>query len=203
VLDVQSGRLLKKVEGGREPEGLTIRPDGRVVYVACEGDSEVVAVATDNLDVVSRMRTESRPRSIVFTKDGTQAFVPAERGAAVTVLDAIRHKPMTKITIPSSSTISPARPMGSVLSPDGKNVFISTGRGGSVIVIGVASDRILRTFNDVGMRPWGIGISADGKHVFTANGPSDDVSVIDLDSGRIERRIRVGGHPWGIAVAND
>ena len=55
--------------------------------------------------------------------------------------------------------------------------------------------------DDVGARPWGIALSKDGKKLYTANGPSADVSVIDIESGKVDRRIAVGGSPWGIAVA--
>jgi YVTN family beta-propeller protein len=91
--------------------------------------------------------------------------------------------------------------MGSVLSRDGKQVLVSNGRGGTVAVIDVASRKLVRMIDNVGDRPWGIGISPDGKKIYTANGPSDDVSVIDLETGRVERRIKVGGRPWGLAVA--
>jgi YVTN family beta-propeller protein len=52
----------------------------------------------------------------------------------------------------------------------------------------------------VGARPWGIAVSPDGKRLFTANGPSNDVSIIDVASGTVEKRIKVGGLPWGVTV---
>jgi len=67
-------------------------------------------------------------------------------------------------------------------------------------VIDVAARKVARLIEDVGARPWGIGISADGKQLYTANGPSGDVSVVDIASGKTEKRISVGGSPWGIAV---
>jgi YVTN family beta-propeller protein len=53
----------------------------------------------------------------------------------------------------------------------------------------------------VGARPWGIGVSPDGARLFTANGPSGDVSIIDAATGNVTARVKVGGLPWGIAVA--
>jgi YVTN family beta-propeller protein len=200
VLDSLTGKISGTVAVGREPEGISMRPDGKFVYVACEGDSEVVAIDSTTLKVLSHMRTELRPRSIVFTRDGSTAFVTAERSAAITVLDSLRHRTVATIAIPSGVEKSPARPMGSVLSPDGKYLFISTGRGGSVAVIDISTRRVVRTINYVGARPWGIGVSPDGKHVYTANGPSGDVSVINVNTGSVEQRIKVGGHPWGLAV---
>jgi YVTN family beta-propeller protein len=43
-------------------------------------------------------------------------------------------------------------------------------------------------------------VSADGTKLYTANGPSGDVSVIDLATGTVERRIDVGGSPWGVTL---
>jgi YVTN family beta-propeller protein len=90
--------------------------------------------------------------------------------------------------------------MGAVLSPSGREVFVSLGRAKSVAVLDVASRKFLRSIEDVGGRPWGIGVSPDGRKLFTANGPSSDVTVIDVAGGTIDRRIAVGGSPWGIAV---
>jgi YVTN family beta-propeller protein len=91
--------------------------------------------------------------------------------------------------------------MGAVMSPDGREVFVSLGRAKSVAVLDAASRKFVRSIEDVGARPWGIGISPDGKKLYTANGPSADVSVVDVLSGKVDRRIAVGGSPWGIAVA--
>ena len=104
--------------------------------------------------------------------------------------------------IPSETGKSlPARPMGSALAPDGRHIFVSNGRGESVAVIDVATETVVRMINDVGARPWGIGVSPDGRNIYTANGPSDDVSVVDVETGRVDRRIKVGGRPWGLVVA--
>ena len=53
----------------------------------------------------------------------------------------------------------------------------------------------------VGDRPWGIALSRDGTRFYTANGPSGDLSIVDPASGTVEKRIHIGGLPWGVAVA--
>ena len=201
VLDVTTRKVVQRVAVGREPEGVTVRPDGKVVYVTCEGDGDVVAIDTATRKVLAHIPTEARPRSVVFTKDGSTAFATAERGAAVTVIDARHHRRIATISIPAEEGKQlPARPMGSVLSADGKQVYISNGRGESVAVIDVATRKFVRSIPDVGTRPWGIGVSLDGSEVYTANGPSEDLSVISVASGKVERRIKVGGRPWGLVV---
>jgi len=202
VLDLASGKVEGKVAVGHEPEGVTLRPDGKVVYVTSEQDNLVVAVATGTLKVLAQMPTGPRPRSVTFTRDGATAFVTSENGAQLTVLDAARDKPAGSIKIEAvAKTPLGPRPMGSALSPDGKTLYVSCGRGESVAVIDVAKRKVVRVLDGVGTRPWGIGVSRDGARLFTANGPSNDVSIIDAASGKVTARVKVGGLPWGVAVA--
>ncbi|MES1165981.1 MAG: beta-propeller fold lactonase family protein [Verrucomicrobiota bacterium] len=201
VLDLAGVAPPRKVPIGKEPEGVTVRPDGKVVYVTSEEDSVVVVVDTARLVEIARVPTGPRPRSIVFARDGKTAFVTDEFGALVTVIDAVKHKPAGAIKIvPKAKTVLSPRPMGAVLSPDGKHLYVSNGRGESVAVIDVARRKLVRMIDGVGTRPWGIGVSPDGKRLFTANGPSNDISIIDAASGTVEKRVTVGGAPWGLAV---
>jgi len=90
--------------------------------------------------------------------------------------------------------------MGLAFSPDEKQLFVSTGRGGAVAVIDVAKRVVDRVIEGVGARPWGIAIAADGKHVFTANGSSDDLGIVDVAGGRLEKKVQLGGLPWGVVT---
>jgi len=129
-------------------------------------------------------------------------FVTNENSWSISVLNAARLTLAATIRMPRPDAAStPPRPMGAVLSPDAKLLFVSNGRARSVSVIDVEKRTLLRTFADVGQRPWGIGVNADGTRLFTANGPTGDVSIVDVASGAVERRITLGGSPWGIAVA--
>jgi YVTN family beta-propeller protein len=203
VLDLRSGHVgvSQRVPVGKEPEGVTVRPDGKVVYVTSEEDNEVVAVDTRTLRVVAHVTTGPRPRSIVFSRDGKTAFVTSENGSLVTVVDVAKNAPAGTIKIePRAKTVLGPRPMGAVVSPDGKELYVSNGRGESVAVIDIATRKVVRLIDGVGARPWGIGVSRDGKWLYTANGPSGDVTIIDAAAGTIEKRVKIGGLPWGLAV---
>ncbi len=41
LVEVDSGQILRRVKVGEEPEGVTIHPDGKEVYVTNERDSTV------------------------------------------------------------------------------------------------------------------------------------------------------------------
>jgi PQQ-dependent catabolism-associated beta-propeller protein len=202
VVDLKSGTVAHKVAIGHEPEGVRVRPDGKVVYVTSETDNEVTAVDTRTFKVLAHIPTGPRPRGIAFTKDGRTAFITCENGAQVTVVDAVKNAPSGSIKVAAKAkTVLGPRPMGVALSPDGKTLYVSNGRGESVAVIDVGTRAVSQLYDGVGARPWGIGVSADGRTLFTANGPSNDVSVVDATTGHVDRRIKVGGLPWGLVVA--
>jgi len=203
ALDIATATIRGRVKVGGEPEGVTVRPDGAVVYVTSEADNAVYAIDTATLVVKAKIETGPRPRAVAFSRDGGVAFVTAENSGAVTVIDAAAHTPSGTIAIPpTAGTPTPPRPMGAILSPDGRQLFVSLGRARSVAVIDVAERRLVRTIEDVGARPWGIAVSADGRKLYTANGPSGDVSIVDLATGTVERRVAIGGSPWGVIVVN-
>jgi YVTN family beta-propeller protein len=198
VFDVPSRAIRGKVGVGKEPEGVTVRPDGKVVFVTSEQENKVFVVDTAELRVLAQIPTGRRPRSIVVTHDGLTGFVADELGATVTVLDATTYQVQGAIKIYENSPMPTGpRPMGEVLSPDGKTLYVSCGRGGSVAIIDVATRSQVRSIDGVGDRPWGIAVSPDGTRLYTANGTSYDMSIVNLTTGNVDKRVHIGGLPWG------
>jgi YVTN family beta-propeller protein len=197
VVDLGTGQVTTRIPVGDEPEGVRLRPDGKVVYVTSEVGNEVAAVDIASQKVVAKVEVGPRPRGIVFTPDGKTAFVTCEQGGEVAVIDAQAHTRRSTIVIDPTK----AKPMGAALSPDGKTLYVTNGRGGTVSIIDVASEKIVATIPNVGVRPWGVTVSADGSKLFTANGPSNDVSVIDLTTRTVSKRIPVGRSPWGLTLS--
>lgn len=199
IVDVAAGTVRARVPVGREPEGVTTEPDGKLVYVTSEADGKVTIVDPRAAKAVADIPVGARPRGIAFTSDGARAFVTNEGDASVTVIDARAKRATGRIALAAQGGGMPPRPMGVALSRDGHRLYVSAGRAGSVAVIDPATSQVVRTIADVGARPWGIAVGGDGK-LYTANGPSNDVSVIDPDSGKVLARIAVGHGPWGIAI---
>jgi len=201
VVDLASGKIRGRAHVGNEPEGVTVTPDGKLVFVTSEGSNEVTAVDTQTLAVVAHVPTGPRPRSIAFTPDGRTGFVTNENNASLTVVDVAASKPAGDIKLHLASPMPAGpRPMGTALSPDGKLLYVSTGRGGSVSIVDVASRQQVRSIDGVGDRPWGIAVSADGTHLYTANGSSHDVSIVNIETGNVDKRVALGGLPWGVVV---
>ena len=198
VVDLATGKVTARVKIGDEPEGVTVTPDGREVYVTCEDDNEIFAVDTATLKVVGRMKTAGRPRSVAFTKDGNVAFVTDENAATITVLDrAARAVTQAIVIARSKESPTPPRPMGVVLTPGWPERARLTRPRAINRRHRRRTRTVARTIENVGDRPWGIEVSADGTTAYTANGPSADVAIIDLASATVKRRIATGGIALG------
>jgi YVTN family beta-propeller protein len=202
VVGLVSGKVERSLPVGGEPEGVTARPDGRVVYVTSEADHEVAVIDPVKQRVLTRFAVGKRPRSIAFSADGAHAYVTNELSGSVSVVDAQRHRVLHTIDLsPPSSHAPAARPMGIVVARDGEHAYVTTGRGRSVVELELRGNTVTRTLTDVGARPWGIAMTEDGKRLYVANGPSNDVAVIDTEAWRGTARIPVGRSPWGVAIA--
>jgi YVTN family beta-propeller protein len=201
IVALGTGQVELSLPTGGEPEGVTARPDGRVVYITSEADDEIAVLDTSKRQIIKRFKVGDRPRAIAFAADGSRAYVSNELSASVSVIDAQRHDVLQTIQLPQPSAAPPPRPMGVVVAPDGAHAYVTTGRGRSVVELELRGHSVVRTLADVGARPWGIDVTADGKQLYVANGPSNDVAVIDTASWRVARRIPVGRSPWGVAIS--
>ncbi|HEX6575518.1 MAG TPA: beta-propeller fold lactonase family protein, partial [Gemmatimonadaceae bacterium] len=144
---------------------------------------------------VSTFLVDVRPRAAAFSPGGARAYISAEVGGSVTVVDVAKHEPIGTISLEKGE----GKPVGIVVSHDGRWLYAANGRTSTVSIVDLSRGTVSGTIR-VGRRPWGIALSRDGKRLYTANGLSNDVSVIDIASRKVIATIKVGGRPWGVAV---
>jgi YVTN family beta-propeller protein len=128
VVDVKSCKIIASAKTGDEPEGVTIRPDGKVVYVTSEGDGDVAAIDTTTNAVLKRIPVGHRPRGIGFLPDGSRAFVTLEDDGAIAVIDSVRHGFLRTIQLGDANATPRPRPMGIAVRPDGSMIYVTTVR---------------------------------------------------------------------------
>ena len=86
IVDAASGKLLKTVPVGKEPEGVKTSPDGKRVYVTSEVASLVHVIDTASAKVIKNITVGKRPRRFAISADGTQLWVTNELGASVSII---------------------------------------------------------------------------------------------------------------------
>ena len=195
ILDATDGRVIASMAVGGEPEGVTLSPDGKVVYMTSEEHHQVAVIDVAGARVVKTFEVGLRPRFSEFSDDGRIAYVSGENDGSITVVNAQTHTPLRTLKLQGAL----ARPVGMAVAHDGSRLYVVTGRGKQLLALDPANGKVLASV-EVGPRPWGVAISPDGRTLFTANGSSTDVSVVDAATFRILSRIPVGDSPWGLIV---
>ena len=66
-------------------------PDGRWVYVTCEGTGAVEVIDTATTKMVKELAVGGRPRAAAFLPDASKAYVTSETGGTVTVIALPDH----------------------------------------------------------------------------------------------------------------
>lgn len=192
---LENGQRRATFPVSEEPEGVAVEPRSGEIYVSCEALGELHIFSGVGGREVARLNIGGRPRSVAFSADGTRAFVPAEGGNGITIVDTVRHRIERTIAVPGEEAL----PMGAIVTPDNRTLFVSTGRGNTIVAIDL-SRMVVKATIPVGRRPWGIALSPDGSQLYSANGGSNNVSVIDVATLAERQRIPVGDGPWGVAT---
>ena len=193
-VDPAKGEVLHTIPTGEEPEGVTLTPDGKLIYATSEDAGTVTVIDIATAKALKTIKVGRRPRNVTFLPDGSRAFVTNENDGTLSVIDTAAQEATHTINLGEG-----LKPMGQAMSRDGSRLYVSTGRGKQVVIIEPSTEKILASF-EAGQRPWGIALSPDEKLLFTANGPSNDVSVIDVATRTVVKKIPAGNRPWGVLV---
>jgi YVTN family beta-propeller protein len=158
-------------------------------------------IDTRTFTVIANVFVDTRPREARFTNDAKQAWVSAEIGGTVPVIDAETKQIVKKLgfRIPG---IRPEliQPMGIRFTNDGKTSFVALGPANGIAVVDVARIEV-RKYILVGQRPWHMSLHPDGKTLYVANGLTNDLTVIDVAAEKAVRSVPAGGAlPWGVTV---
>ena len=177
------------------PVALKLSPDGRWLYVVCEGSDRVLAVDTRSQRVAGQVQVGRKPRGIAISPDGKSLYVSDEESDAVTEIDAETLR--IRRTLPAGWG-----PVGLTTDRAGKVLFVANTLGDDVSLIDLQSGQEIKRLQ-AGHYPEYVALSRDGSRIYVANllarlAPSDQPPVSELtviDPGRqvVAARIDVPG----------
>ncbi len=177
------------------PVALKLSPDGRRLYVVCEGDDSVLAVDTKTRQVLARLRVGHRPKGIAISPDGKSLYVSDEESDAVTEIDAETLKARRTLAVGWG-------PVGLATDHSGTTLFVANTLGNNVSLIDLQSGREIKRL-EAGHYPEYVALSRDGSRIYVANllariAPNDqppvsELTVIDPDRQMVAARIDVPG----------
>jgi PQQ-dependent catabolism-associated beta-propeller protein len=201
VTDIASGKLLRVIEDvGIEPEGVTFRNDGKLVFVTAEATNSVLIIDPWSGEILDEVLVGNRPRRGVVTPDDREYWVTNELGSSVTIIDAQTFEVIDEVRFAKRGLREEdINPVDFAMTRDGKTAYVTLGRAKRVAVVDVAS-REVTDYILAGDRVWGAALSADEKILVVTNGASDDVSIIDTERKVAINAVAVGRTPHTVRI---
>src|SRR5208337_4509052 len=183
-----------------EPEYLTpvelnFSPDGRRIYVVCEGNGSVLAIDARTQRVVAQVKVGSKPRGLALSPDGKTLYVSNSWSDTVSEIDAGSFQ--------VRRTLKPGwGPVGLTTDRSGKFLYVANSVGNDVSLFDLTTGEEIKRFMTQ-RYPEQVVLSRDGRLVYVSNilphfGPYDkppvsELLVIDAVKQIIEERILVPG----------
>jgi len=156
VIDAATNKVIGEIKGLPANHGAQGSPDGKRIYVSVEGNNSFAIVDAKTLAVIKSVELSGRPNNIAVSKDGKKVYVAiAALPGAVEVIDTVSMTSIKKIPTNGAEH-------NVYLTPDGKYLVAGSVGGRNVSVFDTATDQLVWTMFDKGVRPITFDTNPDG-----------------------------------------
>jgi YVTN family beta-propeller protein len=194
VIDTATDKLVQNIEVGKNPHGVAVTPNGKLIMVGVYDTDTVALIDTETKKVVGGVPV-GKPHNIAVHPNGAVAYVGSQTPGNFSLVIIDLQRRTVKETMPLDKT-----PRGLEFGPNGKNLYITQAGIDSVVVVDPSNNQII-TQIPVGVSPHYANFTADGKRGLTVvQGPSL-LTVFNPQTNTVEKSIKVGSRPHWVAVA--
>lgn len=123
---------------GKSPEGNSLTPDQKQLWVANGGSGNISVIDLDSKRVIETIDIQTkRSNRLQFTPDGKLVFVSDLSGDEVVVLNAETHKQVKRLPVGRT-------PEGILVQPDGSRIYVALAGDNAVAVIDPKTLEVLK-----------------------------------------------------------
>ena len=189
VLDLDSGHVVKEVEGLPRVTGVWVVPAHHHVYASAAGAHEVAVIDDRSLAVVARIGGVRFPDGIAYAREADRVFVSDESGEADVVIDAR--------TLRKRATIALSGEAGNThYDSVSRCILVAVQTRGQLVAIDPTGERIVARYDVTGVDgPHGFALDQPGRLAFVTGEGNATLAVVDLRTMRVTQRLRVGDDP--------
>jgi YVTN family beta-propeller protein len=181
-------RSVNRYTTGRAPKQVAFTPDGKELWVTLlGGDGVAVHNAVSGAKLAGiRLGRHGGAVEVIFTRDGTIAYVSQMETGTVWQVDVASRKVRRSIDVDGNWTKVLA------LAPDERTLYAANWVSHDVSVIDVPSWRVRKVIPTV-HTPRGLYPTVDGRALYVAGYENGELARIDLRSGKQKILLRTGG----------
>jgi YVTN family beta-propeller protein len=177
------------------PIELKISPDGRRLYIVCEGSDSVLSLDASTRQVVARAIVGHKPKAIALSPDGQALYVSNEWSDTVSEIDSTSFE--VRRTLKAGWG-----PVGLVTDRAGKTLYVANSIGNNVSLIDLATGQEVKRLSTQ-RYPSYVLLSRDGHRVYVSNllpllaaydqPPVSELLSIDTAKQEVAERIWIPG----------
>ncbi|MDX1718452.1 MAG: PQQ-dependent catabolism-associated beta-propeller protein, partial [Anderseniella sp.] len=182
VIDTDKMEVVKTIETGNRPRGITITHDGKFLYVCASDDDTIQVIDTKTYEIVGNLPSGPDPELFILSPDGKRLYVANEDDNLVTVINLENNTVVNEIPVG-------VEPEGMGISPDGKTVVNTSETTNMAHFIDSDSFEISHNVL-VDSRPRFAEYKTDGSEVWVSSEIGGTVSVIDDKTREIKHKIK-------------
>lgn len=195
VVDLPSGRIVRRIQLPPDPEDIATIGDGGVVVVVSSRAGKVTVLDRDTLRPIKTFGGFDEPHIVTISPDGQYAYVTDDVRGTVTVIQLSDMQVTSTVAVGSG-----AHHLS--FSPDEHRLWIGLGESARQIAILDTTDpnhpRVIGDF-DPGFPAHDLAFSPDGREVLVSSATGRDVTAFDPKTHRVLYRVAVGPPPQHIA----
>lgn len=219
IVDTASGKLIKQVEIGKNPE--FVRVFGDKAYVTYEPSSKagpppkpgskeakedddddkipgrIAIVDLKKGKVIQEIIGKPETEGVEFSMDGKKMVVTNESDNSITVHDMKSGELLKNVPVASYGE----RPRGIKASPDGKTYVSTLEYADKMLVLNDKFEVIKQVAT--GKTPYGVAFSRDGKRIFVAANRDKLLQVFDATTYAKIKDIPTGERCWHFTMTPD
>lgn len=200
IIDVTTGKAVRRIPLGDEPEAFDVSPDGKTIYVSNEDEGEASFIDAATGKVLKKVKVGEEPEGVKLSADGKTLYVTSEVASLVHVIDTATAKVVKNVKVGK-------RPRRMAITADGKELWVTNELDTSVSIISTADHSVVATikFEVKGARaeditPVGITMTKDGKRAFVGLGKANHVAFVDVAARKVTGLVLVGKRAWNVTL---
>ena len=194
VFDTRTWRLIRSVEVGQGISRVAMQPDGRLLWIAYDGnDSGVSVLDVQNLQLIGKVKTGTGRHELAFSLDSHLVFVTNTESGTITVLDSSSRSKIHEI--------SAGHPGAIAFSAKSSFAYVANVQDGTIIVIDGVRGIVIATIQaEPGLGE--IRFARDGRFAIVLNPVKKRIHVLDSSLNRIVQTGDTDGQPEQVSFSS-
>jgi YVTN family beta-propeller protein len=160
VVDLATGKEVKRIPLGPYPRGIAVAPDSSAAYVAVMGTSDMARIDLFDLSTSWFRGVGTGPRHVVISPDGKTLFATLNSEGKVVKIDATTGKVITKVSTGKA-------PRSMAISTDGLSLYVVNYESDAVSKLRASDMKVLQSI-PTSHHPIGITYDAATGNVWVA-----------------------------------